>query len=149
MDRGQRLADFIQSIPQINLEETIDFGYIHMGAIITDAILQAGVNYKTVVAPKVQHILDTYPEAATTAGFLSVLDTVGAQRVLGWKDPEKINQIYDLTRFFLEWGLASHDDVREWLLEPENVEKIRSVRGVGPKTVIEGPQHLIQEVVRI
>ena len=52
-----------------------------MGATITDAVLQAGLRYETVVWPRVQHVM-TIPEAATTSGFLAVLRERGGEEVV-------------------------------------------------------------------
>ena len=50
-----------------------EHGYCHMGATITDTILQAGVKYATVVVPRVKNILEKYPEAKTTSDFYRLL----------------------------------------------------------------------------
>jgi hypothetical protein len=35
--------------------------YGHMGATLTDAVLQSGISYETVVLPRVERILRDYP----------------------------------------------------------------------------------------
>jgi len=55
--------------------------YNRRGATITDAVLQAGLRYETVVWPRVQHDM-TIPEAATTSGFLGVLRERGGEEVV-------------------------------------------------------------------
>ena len=47
---------------------------------LTDAVLQAGPRYETVVWPQVQHGMEAFPAAATTPGFLAVLRERGGGR---------------------------------------------------------------------
>lgn len=44
------------------------------------------MDYEKVVHPKALRVRDTYPEAATTSGFLNVLEERGYQEVLQWND---------------------------------------------------------------
>jgi hypothetical protein len=60
-----------------------------MGAVIADAVLQAGLNYRTVVAPRVERIAREYPEAATTSGFIALAGRIGFDKLLRWDHPEK------------------------------------------------------------
>ena len=52
-----------------------------MGATITDAMLQAGVKWKTVVKPRRDNIIK-YPEARTTTGFHNLLLKVDIKEII-------------------------------------------------------------------
>ena len=73
--------------------------YNHMGATITDAALQAGINYDSVVRPRVQHLRLDYPQASTTSGFLRLLNEQGAEKDLRWKHSEKPARAVALATF--------------------------------------------------
>ena len=45
----------------------------HIGALLTDVVLQAGLNYQHVVAPRVYKVLNDYPVAYTVNRFAAVL----------------------------------------------------------------------------
>ena len=119
-----------------------DFSYVepeplhrHMGAIITDAILQSGLNFETVVKPRVQKILNNHPEAATTSGFLKVIEKTGLETLLNWKHPEKPKRLLQVTQLLAGEGVENPDQLKIWLEKPENVAKLDAVKGVGSKTI--------------
>jgi hypothetical protein len=105
-----------------------------MGAVLADSVLQAGMNYRTVVAPRVERIKREYPEACVTSSFLALLGRLGAHEILQWRNSEKPQRLIDLT-----WLLACEEvencaDLRSWLAGKESVSKLLAVRGIGPKT---------------
>lgn len=81
MPDAARVADFVRSLPDFEMVEDLAIPYNHMGATITDAVLQAGLRYETVVWPRVQRIMELFPEAATASGFLKVLHERGGEVV--------------------------------------------------------------------
>ena len=70
---AKQLVEYINSLEDFELLKALT--YEHMGALLTDAVLQAGINFNTVVRPKVKRLLDTYPESDTTSRFLKTLET--------------------------------------------------------------------------
>ena len=128
----QKLAAYIQSIPTL-FENPVMEAYDHMGAVLTDAILQAGLNYEAVVFPRVQKI-QSIPEAKTTSGFLSVLEIQGADKLLKWSTPEKPNRLLAITRFFQAENVETVKDLRDWLKIETNIPRLKQRRGVGDKT---------------
>jgi hypothetical protein len=74
-DKARALLTFIDSLPDFQIVEDLDYGdYNHMGAVIVAAVLQAGLSWKTRVQTKVMEVIRKYPAANTTIGFLAVLD---------------------------------------------------------------------------
>ena len=111
-----------------------------MGATIADAVLQAGLRYETVVWPRVQHVMEAFPEAATTSGFLAVLRERGGEAVVHWTHPEKLGRMEAVAELFIAEGIESEVDLRRWLCGGgaecrANVAKLAAVRGIGPKTI--------------
>ncbi len=132
------LAQYIKSLPDFKLYSDIrppgEPAYEHMGAVLTDAVLQAGLNYDQVVLPRVLSVLDTYPEAATTSGFLNVLEAKGYQEVLNWNDEVKPDRLKRLATFLLDRNVETVGDLKTWLDLPESRKELLRIKGVGPKT---------------
>lgn len=111
------------------------YGYRHMGATLTDAILQAGLNYASVVGPRVSRIIHSFPHATTTSRFLDLIDKFGANYLLDWNHPEKPTRLIAIANFFYVRSVETENCLREWLQKPCSESSLRSIRGVGPKTV--------------
>lgn len=129
------LAKYIQSIENFPVPKNQNYGYDHMGAILTDAILQAGLNYQTVVAPRVRRVLTNYPDADVTSVFLNYIHRDSAFDILQWQHAEKPRRLLELTTFLYEMGIESRDDLYKWLIDPENGDLLIRIRGIGLKTV--------------
>lgn len=132
-EKAATLVNYVHSLTDFTIVEAIE-GYNHMGATISDAMLQAGVNYRYVVQPRVQRLLEQYPEARTTSGFIRLLTKVGHNNLLDWKDTEKPNRILGVAEFFSSKGIETEADLRQWLQESSNLEKLKQLRGIGNKT---------------
>lgn len=132
---ARRLADFVASLNdfKINPHEVRSYG--HMGATITDAVLQSGLNYRTVVEPRVRCVLHQYPNAKTSSAFLGVMEEVGANRVLNWRHPEKPRRAHELTSFFVRMNVESEESLAWWLLDSNNCRQLTGLKGIGLKTV--------------
>lgn len=129
-----QLARYIQSLEGFRLERSPAGNYNHMGATIAEVILQAGIDYRSVVVPRVQNLLRLYPEAATTSGFLSLLDKRGSEAVLDFRG-EKPQRVRSLALFLSYEGVETEAELRHWLQRPDNLTRLRALPGVGPKTV--------------
>jgi len=110
-----------------------------MGATITDAVLQAGLRYETVVWLRVQHVRGI-PEAATTSGFLSALRERGGAEVVRWTHQEKLGRMEALAGLLQAHGIEDESQLHAWLGGGEeecraHVAELAGVRGMGPKTI--------------
>jgi hypothetical protein len=135
LNRVNQLVAFIHTLPSFQLSNTYDVPYNHMGATITDAVLQAGIVYDTVVRPRVEHIRQSYPEASTPNGFLKLVAEKSAENVLKWNHPEKPARAVALATFFQAEGIETEGDLSNWLAIDENLPRLLEIRGIGPKTV--------------
>jgi hypothetical protein len=106
----------------------------HMGAILADAILQAGVNYRTVVRLRVERIHLQFPEAATLSGVAMLIDREGAEYFLSWKHPTKISRFISLTKFLGMQKIETIAELRGWLCLNNARQSLLSLNGIGPKT---------------
>lgn len=132
---AQKLALYISSLPDLNCQPEQRSGYGHMGGTLTDAILQPGLNYRTVVYPRVRNVISRFPEATSTTSFWNVLTALTAEDILRWSHPEKPRRLCELTRLLLENSVQTETDLRRWITTPSNADRLLRTRGIGPKTV--------------
>ncbi len=109
--------------------------YQHMGAVLADSVLQAGLNYAKVVQPRITSILKTYPHATTTKTLKRIIEQEGIPKFLQWKHREKISRFDNLVAFMLEAKIDSTSELSRTLQDKGFRMDIRQVRGVGPKTI--------------
>ena len=107
----------------------------HLGAKLADAVLQSGVGYEAFVRRRVERIASEYPDASTARGFQATLRHEGAPAVLSVAGGRKLRTIQELTDFCVAQGIETCADLRQWLQVPGNPPKLRTVHGVGPKTI--------------
>jgi hypothetical protein len=107
----------------------------HMGGVLADSVLQAGLNYKTVVRPRVMAILESYPEHDTVSAVFSLTKERKTGEFLNWSHPEKLTRFESLVAFLSDWGIEDTDDLRTALQDVQFCEAIQTVNGIGPKTV--------------
>jgi len=133
---ARRLADYIQELNLPSEQETrSDNAYTHIGALYTNVILQAGLNYRTVVQPRVMRVLREYPNANTVRGFIEVVKMDGISTVINWKHPDKIDRMHRLLDFSTEMSINTCEDLSSFLRNESNQEKFLSVKGIGNKTL--------------
>jgi len=133
---ARKLVNFINSLEKFEtfyMDE--NFCYDHIGALLVDITLQAGLNYKTVVKPRVQRVLINYPEANTTNKFQSLIDELGLEKIIKWKNDIKLNRIKRLIDFAIENDINTCVDFKIFLIQEKNRQKFLELNGVGPKTV--------------
>ena len=132
-NKVKQLINYIESLSDFKIIKP-DIPYRHMGATITDAMLQAGTTWETVVKPRVLKLRDNYPEAKATTGFLNLLEKIGLKELLEWNDPEKPDRILAVTRFFIKEGIETEADLKTWLENDANILRLKEIRGIGNKT---------------
>ncbi|WP_249206315.1 hypothetical protein [Burkholderia multivorans] len=107
----------------------------HLGAVLADSVLQAGLNYTTVVRPRVVAILSAHPNRLTISSLVALIQDGKAGAFLNWRHHEKVARFEALVLFLQEWGIEDVDDLRAALASDEFSDAIQTVNGIGPKTV--------------
>ena len=115
--------------------EAIDGNYNHIGATVADAILQANNNYKTNVKPRVNRILDQYPNSRTTSSVRNLLQSLPVTEFLNWRGADRAARFSQVLDLFAAESIETEADLREWLLRESNLPKLRALKGIGPKTI--------------
>lgn len=109
--------------------------YQHMGAVLADSVLQAGLNYAKVVKPRIATILRIFPHATTMSNLVPVIEQEGSSKFLQWEHREKVSRFDNLVGFMAEAEIDSTSELSRALRDKRFRMDIRRVRGVGPKTV--------------
>jgi hypothetical protein len=131
----EKLAQYVLSLPGFEFYKTIDGNYDHIGAAVADAVLQANNNYRTHVKPRVNRIIALYPEARTTSSVLRLLESIAATEFLNWRGEDRAERFAQVLNLFEAEGIEVETNLREWLSHDLNLPKLRSIKGIGPKTI--------------
>lgn len=130
-----RLKEYIDAIDNFNFIEPEVCPYRdHIGALFTDVILQAGVNYRSVVRPRVERVLVRFPEAKTVSTFSQILNHYGVNNVLNWNNFEKIRRMENLVSFCMHNTIETANDLTHFLNSEYGEERLKEINGIGNKT---------------
>lgn len=108
--------------------------YEHIGAVFADSILQAGLNYATVVRPRVDHILRNFLFADNVAALIEIIEAGETKSFLNWTHETKIKRFEALVRAADKYSVSSVDDLRSLLTTQDFEKYLLTINGVGPKT---------------
>lgn len=131
----QKVISILEKIPHNYTEITQRTPYYNVAATLADAILQAGMNYKSVVYPRVYNILNKYADYTTTCDFIILFQAISIEEILQWKNKKKQNTICELAWFLYNQNVNTEDDLGKWILDEKNADKLLAINGVGRKTI--------------
>ena len=131
----QKVIDLLERIPHNYAEITQRTPYYNMAATLTDSVLQAGMNYKSVVYPRVYNILSKYSDYRTTCDFIILFQTIPIEEIIQWKNKRKQDTICNLAWYLYNCNINTEDDLAEWILDDRNAESLLEINGVGRKTI--------------
>ncbi len=134
MDDVGRLIKFIHSLLDFEWKYPQEFQYDNMGAIIIDGILQAGINYNAVVLPRVLSFLSANSKLRTLTDFKRKIQEVGIDAVINFRNEAKIQRIKDIVNLLELEGVDTVNDFKKWLGKDANINKLKSIKGIGDKT---------------
>ena len=131
--QAQKLADFIKTKKFEPVTQRTP--YYHMGATITDSVLQAGLNYRHVVYPRVLKLLTKFPNYKTTCDFIILFQTIPLSELIKWNNEKKLKLIQNISWLFFNNGIENESQLAIWLTEGKNRQQLIDLNGVGPKTI--------------
>lgn len=132
-EQAQRLAAFIETKQFEPITQRVP--YYHMGATITDAVLQAGLNYRHVVYPRVFRLLTEFSDYKSTCDFIILMQTIPLPELIGWNNQKKLQLIQDISWLFYNNNIENETQLAAWLNEFKSKQQLLALNGVGPKTV--------------
>lgn len=109
--------------------------YKHAGALLADAVLQAGLSYRSVVMPRVGRILKEFPDADCVSALSYLVEKGGTAHLLNWQHQTKIERFERLVCFLHRAKVDTTDDMRTVLKSEPFCADLQSLNGVGPKTI--------------
>jgi hypothetical protein len=129
-EKAEVLVSYLQRLPGFAVVERN--AYDHMGAIIVDAMLQAGATWEAVEERRDK--VRGYEEAKTTSGFLALLNKQSSvSSFLDWSG-RKPQWVMGLADFLKREGVETVSDFREWLRNDKNQERLLTLKGIRHKT---------------
>ncbi|REG89376.1 HhH-GDP family DNA glycosylase [Winogradskyella sediminis] len=136
IESARNLAEFIKSNEEISLlSERRYYENNHVGALFTDIVLQAGLNYRSVVQPRVIRVKTLYPEAYNIENLEKILDSVSLNEFLNWSHPTKLDRYKLLIIFCHKNEINTTDDLKSFLNKSHNRKTFLSIKGIGDKTL--------------
>jgi hypothetical protein len=107
----------------------------HIGAILADSVLQAGLNYRSVVRPRVERIRNLYPYASTTEALVNIVSAGRVSEFLVWNHPVKIRRFESLVTAMDSLQVQDARELRTALEDEQFCSALQGLNGIGPKTV--------------
>jgi len=132
---ARRVADFAASDGVDANSSAARYCYDHLGAVLADSVLQAGLNYRSVVRPRVARILVEFSQADSTDALLAIVESGEVGAFLDWQHPTKISRFERLVFSVHESGVKDADDLKHRLADDHFCDALQSLNGIGPKTV--------------
>ncbi|MEU1257597.1 hypothetical protein ABZ445_30315 [Streptomyces chartreusis] len=110
-------------------------GWTHMGAVICDASFHARRKYRSTVRPRLQRLQEAWPDADTVRGFQARLAGEDLAAVMHFNAPRRVSTAHGITDLLVANGVDTRADLYAWLDHRASRAALRTVKGVGPKTV--------------
>lgn len=129
---GKKLSAYIAAIPDFVFAPWEE-PYGHMGATITDGVLQAGISYET-VRSRLKILFAHFPQATTTSAFAELLASTDPEMLFDWQG-RKMRWLVIVTSFLQGAGVETEAQLAAWLGAQENRERFLTLPGIGPKTL--------------
>ena len=131
-----KLIQFIENKQDFNIIKSNSCFYnSHLGAVLTDIVLQAGLNYKTVVLPRVLRVYKKYNSAYNLNSLVNTIDDIGLERFLDWKNQIKLKRFESIIEYLINNSIQTTDELLIHLNKEPNIENFLLVQGIGNKTI--------------
>jgi thermostable 8-oxoguanine DNA glycosylase len=131
-----KLIHFIENHQEFNIVKSNNCFYnTHLGAILTDIILQAGLNYRTVVFPRVLNVYNNFNKAHDLNGLLDTINETGIERFLNWRSETKLYRFQSVLEYLQVNSIQTTKELTNHLFDDKNSENFLSIHGIGNKTI--------------
>lgn len=131
---GVAVANHALNLSRFRVHRRPDRAYDHVAACICDAILQAGLNYNAVVAPRISVLQQCTSDLVTILDFKEIGESE-LRRILRWRGIEKPARIVRVLRFLEVAGVNTVEDLERFLSCGLRSASLLGIHGVGRKTV--------------
>ncbi|MEN8652707.1 hypothetical protein ABCR94_19455 [Streptomyces sp. 21So2-11] len=131
---AQRLAGHVQHLLGDG-PFTQPGGWTHMGAVICDASFHARCRYEVTLRPRLLRLQTDWPDATTVRGFHGRLATEDLAVAMNFNSSQKVATAHAITDVLAAERVDNRDALHAWLDHQANRAALRSVKGVGPKSI--------------
>ncbi|WP_158151288.1 HhH-GDP family DNA glycosylase [Pantoea ananatis] len=107
----------------------------HIGVILADAALQAGVNYNNVVKSRIENIYHNFPECYKLSNVHLLTIAGRSSEFLRWNHHVKVQRFENLVLFMRDNNIEYVKDLYHALEKDQFKEGLLNIHGVGPKTI--------------
>lgn len=109
-------------------------GWEHMGAVVCDAGLQAGVRYETVVRPRIERLIAAWPDPTLSTFEAHIADPAALEGVLQFRG-RKLDTIRQLISHLRSEEIDTVHEFSSWVDLPSNATSLFEIKGIKDKTV--------------
>ncbi len=106
-----------------------------MGAVICDVSFQPRCKYEGTLRPRLLHLQLSWPDARTVSGFQRRLVTEDLAVAMKFNHAQKVATAHAITDLLAVHGVDTREDLHTWLDRQANRAALRTVKGVGPKSI--------------
>lgn len=110
----------------------------HMGGLIVESALQRQQKYAPTVLPRVNRLIEAWPDAATTSGFLDRIATGTLSQTVHWPEGERLAQMQATARALAVEQIETVEQLGARFADDETRlpmrRVLRRVPDIGPKT---------------
>lgn len=135
MTSCNKLYKYIKQLGLTIINQEVKAVYNHAGAIIVDSVLQAGLNYRTIVYPRVMKIIDKYSSFPRVDEFVEVINIFGLEEIIAFNNERKIRLINEILQILLVDKVSTVLELKNWLSLQKNTKKLLNLNGIGFKTI--------------
>jgi len=130
------LANYINDLEGFQFSDHISkTSCEHVGAVLVDTILQAGLNYSNIVLPRVRRLVAEFPNTNKLSDFKLVAEEIGYGTIMNWVHYEKISRLTALTEELYNCQIETHTDLYQFLQIEQNRTQLLELKGIGFKSV--------------
>lgn len=106
-----------------------------MGAVICDVSFQPRCDYEATLRPRLLRLQKSWPDARTVRGFQGRLATEDLAVAMKFNHAQKVATAHAITDLLADHGVDTREDLHTWLAQQANRAALRTVKGVGPKSI--------------
>ncbi|MCK4653531.1 MAG: hypothetical protein KAU01_03705 [Candidatus Cloacimonetes bacterium] len=132
--KAKKLNEYVNTLSDFKIYK-IDDDYNHLGATLADAILQANRNFEIHIRPRIKRIQKLYSKAYNLEGLKEVLKNTSINEFLNLRGNVRVKCFLDLINLCSVENIKTESDLHDWLCDSNNLNKLRNIKGIGPKTV--------------
>lgn len=152
---AQTIVQYIQSVRRFDLASSPALGSEHIGALITEAVMQPGESYKIAICPLIERLIRDYPEGKTSSHFMRLLEEISPKYFLNWKENDKPRRVLAVAKCLHELSIETVNELRFIIEDPDFIKSMKDIRGIGNrhidylKLMLEIPCEAAQEYLNV